>query len=143
MHVAQINIARMMAPLESAEMLEFREFIAPVNVLAEAQPGFVWRLKDDEGAGATAVEHPFGDDMVIVNMSVWTDVASLRHFVYDTAHGYFLKSQRKWFERMRQPYVALWWVEEGHVPTLAEAKAKLDYVAAHGYGEEVFGMGKA
>ncbi len=142
MHVAQINVARMVAPLASAEMLEFREFIAPVNVLAEAQPGFVWRLTDEGGSGATGVEHPFGDDMVIVNMSVWEDVASLRHFVYDTAHSYFLKSRRKWFERMRQPYVALWWVAEGHVPTLAEAKAKLDHVAEFGYGEAVFGMGR-
>ena len=141
MHLAQINIARMLHPLDSDEMLEFREFIGPVNVLAEAQPGFVWRLKDDGGAGATAVAHPFGDDMVIVNMSVWQDLPSLRHFVFDTAHSYFLRSRRKWFERMRAPYVALWWIAEGSVPTLAEAKAKLDYVAAHGFTEEAFGLG--
>lgn len=137
MPIAQINIARMVAPLDSDEMLEFREFLGPVNVLAEAQPGFLWRLRDDEGTGATAVEHPFGDDMVIVNMSVWTDEASLRAFVFGTAHSYFVKSRRKWFERMRQPYWCMWDVPAGHEPTVQEAKEMLDLAQAEGYGGKV------
>ncbi len=141
MKLAQINIARMRAPLESDEMFEFREFLAPINVLAEAQSGFVWRLKDDAGASATEVEHPFEDDMVIVNMSVWDDYPSLRHFVFDTAHSYFVRSRRKWFERMRAPYVALWWVPDEHEPTLIEAKERLDSIGEVGPGPRAFVMG--
>jgi hypothetical protein len=44
-----------------------------INLLAEATEGFRWRLQSDEG-DATSLR-PFGED-VIVNMSVWRDLAS-------------------------------------------------------------------
>ena len=130
--LAQINIARMRAPLDSTEMEEFREFIGPINALAERQEGFIWRLTDDADANATQVATPFPDDMVIVNLSVWRDEGSLRAFVFDTAHSYFVRQRRRWFERMRSPYLALWWVARGHRPDLREAKERLDRLAASG-----------
>lgn len=136
--LAQLNIARMRAPLDAREMSEFREFLAPINALAERQPGFVWRFTDDDGENATAATTPFPDDMVIVNLSVWRDAAALRAFVYETAHSYFVRKRRRWFERMRSPHLAMWWVAAGQRPTLAEAKARLDRIAEAGPSNEAF-----
>lgn len=136
--LAQLNIARMVAPLESEAMTEFREFLAPINALAERQPGFVWRFTDEGGADATAAATPFPDDQVIVNLSLWRDEASLRAFVYDTAHTYFVRERRRWFERMRSPHVVMWWVPTGHVPSLVEAKERLDHLVAAGPSPRAF-----
>ncbi len=138
MQLAEVNIAQLIAPLESDEIFEFREFIGAVNVLAEAQSGFVWRLKDEEGSGATQVAHPFEGDNVIVNMSVWTDVGSLRHFMYTTAHSYFLQHRKRWFMRMEKPHLAMWWIEDGHRPTLQEAKERLNLIETLGSTAQAF-----
>lgn len=131
----------MRAPLDSDEMSEFREFIEPINALAERQPGFVWRFTDDGGANATTAATPFADDMVIVNASVWTGVDELRAFVYDTAHSYFVRKRTRWFERMRWPNVVLWWLPTGERPTLTEAKIRLDRLEAEGPTPAAFTLG--
>ena len=135
MQLAQINIARMLAPLESEAMKEFRDFLAPVNLLAESSPGFVWRYRDEN---AFRFEMPWEDDMVIVNMSVWKDVESLKNFTYQTVHSYFLKSRKKWFHQLDHPHTVMWWVNDGYIPSLIEAKAKLDLLEKKGPTEDAF-----
>lgn len=135
MQLAQINIARMLAPLESEAMKEFRDFLAPVNLLAEASPGFIWRYSDEN---AHQFEMPWEDEMIIVNMSVWENVASLKSFTYETVHSYFLKSRKKWFHQLDHPHSVLWWVEDGYIPTLTEAKAKLELLKKKGPTEDAF-----
>lgn len=135
MNIAQINIAQMKAPLESELMKEFRDFLAPVNLLAESSPGFIWRYSDEN---AHEFEHPWKDDMLIVNMSVWNDVEALQDFTYKTVHSYFIKSRRKWFHQLGHPHTVLWWVEEGHIPSLIEAKAKLDSLEKNGPTKSAF-----
>ncbi|MEZ0609848.1 DUF3291 domain-containing protein [Fibrella sp. WM1] len=130
MHLAQINIARLLEPLDSPLIADFVANLDPINTLAEQSPGFVWRLKDDTN-NATDFR-PFGDDLLIVNMSVWEDIDTLRAFAFQTAHSDIMKRRREWFSRFPTAYLALWWIPEGHVPTIDEAKERLQSLDAHG-----------
>jgi hypothetical protein len=138
--LAQLNIATMNEPLESPGMAEFVANLERVNALAENSPGFVWRLQTEEG-DATALR-PMGDD-VIVNMSVWRDVESLNKYVYGTAHVEIMRRRKEWFQRMKEPYVVLWWVRTGHRPTVQEAIAKLERLRQAGPTEEAFTFRRA
>ena len=141
-HLAQLNLARLKAPKGDPLTEEFFTAIPAINTLAEAQPGFVWRLKDEEGTSATAVETPFEDDMIIINMSVWENLESLRQFVYHTAHSYFVRRGKQWFERMERPHMVLWWVPQGHEPSPNEAAAKLEELQANGPTPAAFDWSK-
>lgn len=134
-HLAQLNIAAMKAPLESAEMADFVANLERINTLAEAAPGFVWRLQDEAG-DATAIR-PFGDE-VLVNMSVWQDVQSLSDYVYKSAHTEMLKRRREWFGRIEQAHQVLWWVPSGHRPDVAEAAERLAHLREHGATAHAF-----
>lgn len=136
-HLAQVNVARMRAPLGDPEMAGFVAGLAPVNALADTAPGFVWRLQDEESGDATD-HRPFGDAMILVNLSVWEGPEPLRHFVYHTLHQQFLKQRRDWFERMAEAWVALWWVPAGHRPSVVEAHERLEQLRAHGDTAEAF-----
>jgi len=130
--LAQVNIAKMKAPLDDPMMKEFVDFLGPINQLAEESPGFIWRLKDEEGGSSSNQESPLEDDSILVNMSVWEDLASLKAFSYQTVHTYFIRNGKQWFEKMKQPHMVLWWVEAGHHPTVAEAAGKLELLAQNG-----------
>jgi hypothetical protein len=127
--LAQLNIASMKEPLESPSMADFVANLERINALAEHAPGFVWRLKDESG-DATAIR-PFGENM-LVNMSVWGDVAALHRYVFETAHVEILRRRREWFERMAEAHAVLWWVPAGHRPTLQEAAERLAHFRANG-----------
>ncbi len=129
--LAQINIGRLVAPLESPRLKDFVDNLDRINAVAEASPGFVWRLKG-EGGNATDIR-PFGDDqMVAVNMSVWTDMASLGAYVYRSDHIAVMRRRREFFEVPAEAFMALWWIPAGTVPTLAQAIERLDHVRRHG-----------
>lgn len=134
--VAQLNIARMIAPLDDPVMREFVEALEPVNALADASPGFVWRLQDDSG-DATSIQG-FEDPSLLINLSLWLSIEALRDFVYRTEHLDFLKAKRQWFEPMNTPHLVLWWVPEGHKPTLQEAKIKLESMTRNGPTQDAF-----
>lgn len=133
--LAQLNIARMRAPLESPLMAEFVSNLDRVNALAEDAAGFVWRLQDDSGS-AVAIR-PFGNDYV-VNMSVWKDVASLSHYAFRSGHADIMRRRREWFQPMTDATTVLWWVAAGHRPTVVEGKQKLDHLRSHGAGPLAF-----
>lgn len=133
--LAQLNIARMREPLESPGMADFVANLERINALAEESPGFVWRLKTDDG-DATALR-PLGDDM-LVNLSVWNDVESLNHYVYKTAHVEILRRRKEWFERMDMPSYVLWWVPKGHRPDVVEASARLEALRTNGPTPQAF-----
>jgi hypothetical protein len=59
-HLAQINIARLLAPLDSPTMAEFVALLEEINALADRSPGFVWRLQSEAG-NATSLR-PFDDE---------------------------------------------------------------------------------
>lgn len=134
-HLAQFNIGRLRLPLDSAEIAGFVAEFDPVNALADAADGFVWRLQDEHG-DATGFR-PYGD-MVIVNYSVWTTLAALRNFVYCGRHLDMLRRRREWFARMAEHHLVMWWVPAGHIPLVPDAVARLEQLRAHGPGPEAF-----
>jgi hypothetical protein len=138
-HLAQINVAELRAPLDSPQLKDFVDNLDRINALAEGAPGFVWRLKG-EGNDATELR-PLGDK-IIVNYTIWRDVETLKQFVYKSAHVEILKRKREWFERMAMPYV-LWWVPAEHIPTVADAVAKLEQLRTRGPSPDAFHFGEA
>ena len=122
-HLAQLNVARALYPLDDPRLADFMNNLDAVNAMAEAAPGFVWRLV---GAGNNATDlHMPDDPSMLVNMSVWTDVESLFDFVYKTSHSKIMARRREWFERPTGAFQVLWWIPAGHIPTLREAGARL------------------
>ena len=140
MHLAQINIAKALAEMDDPIMHGFVSRLDEINALADDAPGFVWRLQTDDGDALNL--RVFDNPMLIINMSVWDDVASLKNFTYKTMHVEVFKERKKWFTKLGKPHMALWWVPAGHVPTLDEAKEKLELMAQHGPTEEAFTFGK-
>jgi len=129
-HLAQLNIGRLVAPNDDPQVAEFMAALEPINALADASPGFVWRLQDDTG-NATSIQ-AFDDESIIVNMSLWESLADLRAFVYATEHKRYLARRREWFQVFEGLFVVLWHVPVGHVPTTGEARERLAHLEAHG-----------
>jgi len=129
-HLAQINIGRLIAPVEDPKIAEFVAQLDPVNALADTAPGFVWRLQSSSGNATDIVynDHPF----VIVNMSVWESVEALRDFVYKSNHLDVLRDRAKWFEKMEKPHYCLWWIPSTHIPTVAEGRERLEHYQQYG-----------
>jgi heme-degrading monooxygenase HmoA len=140
MHLAQINIARMLGPINSEVMAGFVARLDDINALADGWPGFVWRLQG-EGNNATDLR-PFDDDMLIVNMSVWESMQALKDYVYKSDHIEVFRRRREWFEQMKEMHMALWWVPVGHVPTVEEAKERLEHLRTHGPTPHTFTFAK-
>lgn len=140
MQLAQLNIARMTHPLESVEMQDFRLALDAMNLLAEQSLGFIWRLKDDNN-NATGFQM-YDDPHIIVNMSVWQNLESLKYYVFNTGHTHYLKRRKEWFTPLEQTGTVLWWVENGHRPSLEEAQAKLEHLRQHGSTPEAFNFAK-
>ncbi len=128
--LAQVNIARMLAPLSDPLMAGFVAQLDAINALADGSPGFLWRLQTEEGNATTL--RPFEDDLILVNLSLWASLSDLLTFVYKSRHRSVLQQRQQWFERFEGPYLALWWVPSGHIPSVEEAKERLAYLHAHG-----------
>jgi Domain of unknown function (DUF3291) len=135
--LAQLNIGVIKGPMDSPLMADFAANLDRINAVAEASPGFVWRLQTEEGDATTI--RPFDDNKnMLVNMSAWRDVASLNTYVYSSAHVELMRRRREWFEPMREAFVVLWWVPRGHRPSVEEAIARLDTLRALGPTAEAF-----
>ncbi|MBT2365354.1 DUF3291 domain-containing protein [Streptomyces sp. ISL-10] len=134
--LAQVNIARLKHPLDSVQLKDFVDNLDPVNAVADAADGFVWRMQDATG-NATDMR-VFGDDMMMVNMSVWRDTNSLSAFMYQGMHRELLARRNEFFERIQEVMSTLWWVPAGHRPTVREAEERLLYVREHGPTEYAF-----
>jgi heme-degrading monooxygenase HmoA len=133
--LAQVNIARLLAPLESEQLSSFVAALDPVNASADDAPGFVWRLQSEDG-NATGIQ-AFNWDVqgtagVIVNMSVWESLEHLAHWVYGDLHRAVLRQRRNWFERVAEATTALWWLPAGHTPNVAEAESRVLHLRSHG-----------
>ncbi len=130
-HLAQVNVSRLLAPLDSPQLHGFVSRLDEVNALSESAPGFVWRLTDDGSNDATTVRM-YDDAAIIVNMSVWESIEALRAYAYSGAHLEVFKQRRDWFTHLRDAATAMWWVPARHVPDVAEARERLDHLRAHG-----------
>jgi len=129
-HLAQINIARLVAPLDDPRIAEFVAQLEPINAIADEAPGFVWRLKSDSG---NATDIAYNDDpFVIVNMSVWESLDALRTYAYKSDHAKVFRDRAKWFEKMEKPSYCLWWIPIEHVPSVVEGRERLEHYQVHG-----------
>ena len=129
-HIAQINIARMLAPIEDPLMADFAAQLAPVNALADESPGFIWRLQSESG-DATGIK-VYDDHMIIINLTVWESVEALREYAYKGAHHAVLRDRKRWFEKFDGPYYAMWWIPAGQLPTAEEGKRRLEHLRQYG-----------
>ena len=134
-HLAQLNIAKMKFAIDDPGMAGFVSRLDDINALADAAPGFVWRLQTEDG-DATGVDY-FGADS-LVNMSVWENRDSLHNYIYRSAHSEVMALRKQWFERMTEAYSVLWWIAEGHIPTLDEASERLECLRLQGPGPGAF-----
>ncbi len=135
-HLVQSNVARMLGLIEDPVMAGFVERLEPLNALADASPGFVWRYQTDEG-DATEVR-VFNDELILFNMSVWESVEALENFVYRSNHVEALQKKAEWFEHASRATLALWWIEIGHVPSVEQAKDRFDVLWRDGPSAEAF-----
>ena len=129
-HLAQLNMGRMLAAIDDPIMAEFVANLDRINALADGASGFIWRLQSDSG-NATEFR-PFADEMLIVNMSVWESLETLKDYVYKSAHAEIMRNRRQWFEKMDEVFTVLWWIPAGTIPTVEEAKARLESLRQHG-----------
>ena len=139
-HLAQVNIGRALGPLDGPVMAGFVARLDEINALADGSPGFVWRFQTAEG-NATAVR-PYDDDRILFNMSVWESLDDLRQYVYRSAHAQLISQRKDWFEKFERPFMALWWVPAGHIPTVEEAKQRLEHLQQYGETAEAFSFKK-
>ena len=137
MHLAQLNVGYALHPLDDPRMARFMGNLDRINALAERSPGFVWRLQSASG-NATDIAVP-GEPTMISNLSVWTDVASLGAFVFNTVHARFYERREAWFAPMRSAHLVLWPVPAGHRPGLEEAMGRLRALRANGSTDRAFG----
>ena len=139
-HLAQLNIARMLAPIDSPVMADFVANLDRINAIAENSKGFVWRLKDDSN-NATSIRI-FDDDFLIVNMSVWQNVDALFRFAYQSDHLEIFKRRTEWFEKMPEMHMVLWYVPEGSMPSVADAVERLTHLRQRGETPYAFSFKK-
>ena len=136
MQIAQINIAKMKWPIDDPRMSGFTDNLEPINALADAASGFVWRLKGDED-NATAIR-VFEDEFLIVNMSVWESLEDVFNFIYKTDHKLFIRNKKNWFDNMERIHMALWYINDHEYPKPDEAKIRLEYIQKNGPSPYVF-----
>jgi hypothetical protein len=137
-HLAQLNLAVLRAPLDAPMMTEFVMLLDPVNALADRAPGFVWRHRPLDAA--VAVCHRGERDELILNLSVWEDIESLRAFTYSGSHLHVMRRRKVWFKRMSEMSVVLWWIPASHRPTIDEGLERLDQIRRIGPTPSAFSM---
>jgi hypothetical protein len=140
-HLAQVNIANGKASMESQVMSGFVSRLNEINTLADNSPGFVWRLQTEDG-DSTSIQ-AFDDPLLLINMSVWEDIESLKLFVYKSMHVELIQDRDAWFNKMSTAHQALWWIPAGSYPTINEGKERLEVLQKNGPTENAFSFAQS
>ena len=135
-HLAQLNVAKLRAPIDAPELAEFVAWLEPINRIADNAPGFVWRLQT-EGGDATSIR-VFDDEMIVVNMSVWSSPEALTDYVYRSQHKDVFARRKEWFERIDEAYLVCWWTPAGEIPSVDEAVRRLELLRERGPSADAF-----
>lgn len=139
-HLAELNVGRLVAPTDDPRVAEFMGALDRINGMGKRMPGFVWMMEGSGEPGTGNTENSIGDDpQFVANLTVWEDVESLEKFVWQTVHKRFYDRRAEWFEVLGEMHFVMWWVPEGHRPTLDEALERLDHLRAHGDSDHAFG----
>ena len=128
-HLAQVNIAKRLAPIDDPIMQDFVNNLDKINAIADKSNGFIWRLQDEDKDEAVQV---FQDDTLLINMSVWENLESLFNYTYKSVHVEVFKRKKEWFSKIKMMHMAFWYVPKGYEPTFQDAKNRLDYINKHG-----------
>jgi len=140
MHLAQLNIGRLAAPTDDPRVAEFMEALDRINGMGKRMPGFVWMSEGSGETGTGTTENNIGDDpQFVANLTVWENVETLENFVWNTVHRQFYERRTEWFEVMGQQHFVMWWIEEGHRPSLDEALTRLEMRKRDGDSDAAFG----
>ncbi|MGK7755471.1 MULTISPECIES: DUF3291 domain-containing protein [unclassified Roseovarius] len=138
--LAQLNVGRLVAPTDDPRVAEFMGALDRVNGMGKRMPGFVWMMEGSGEPGTGNTENSIGDDpQFVANLTVWEDVESLENFVWNTVHRQFYERRAEWFEVMGEMHFVMWWVPQGHTPTLDEGIARLEHLRAQGDSDHAFG----
>ncbi len=140
MHLAELNVGRLLAPTDDPRVAEFMAALDLVNGLGKRMPGFVWMMEGSGAPGTGNTENAIGGDAQFVsNLTVWDSVAALEAFVWNTVHRQFYERRAEWFQVLGRMHFVMWWVPAGHKPTLDEALARLAHLEAQGDSDHAFG----
>ncbi|WP_298842116.1 DUF3291 domain-containing protein [uncultured Roseobacter sp.] len=139
-HLAELNVGRLVAPVDDPRVAEFMQNLDRINGLGKRMPGFVWMMEGsgEPGTGNTEAKID-GDPLYVSNLTVWETAAELETFVWGTVHKQFYERRQEWFEVLGEMHFVMWWVPAGHQPTLDEALARLDHLKKHGDSDHAFG----
>ncbi|SMX34112.1 DUF3291 domain-containing protein [Actibacterium lipolyticum] len=139
-HLAELNVGRLIAPTDDPRVAEFMGALDRINGLGKRMPGFVWMMEGSGEPGTGNTDNKIGNDAQFVsNLTVWEDVVSLESFVWNTVHRTFYERRAEWFQVLGKMHFVMWWVPEGHEPTLDEALGRLDHLRTHGASDDAFG----
>ena len=137
-HIAQYNIARLIAPLEDPRIADFVAALDSINRLGDESPGFVWRHQTEEG-NSTSIRVR-GDPFILINFSVWESIDALFQYTYRSDHADVFRRRREWFDEHEAAYHVLWWIPAGHEPAVEEGEERLDHLIEHGPTPYAFGF---
>lgn len=140
-HLAELNLGILRHDWDDPRVKAFVDGIDLVNRVAERSPGFVWRMTDDDmdAAQNDPTGALGGDPRMASTMSVWEDVASLEAFVWNTVHRQFFERRAEWFDAVESIRLVMWWVPEGHRPSIGEGMERFRHLETHGDSEHAFG----
>ena len=140
MHLAELNIGRLLAPTDDPRVADFMNNLDRINGLGKRMPGFVWMMEGSGEPGTGNTEASIaGDPQFISNLTVWQDLPSLEAFVFRTLHAKFMERKGEWFEVLGDQHFAMWQVPEGHRPTLEEGLERIAQRAKDGDTPDAFG----
>ncbi len=134
-HIAQLNTSHMREPLDRPVMAGFAQQLDAINAVADAHPGFIWRLTGEDPNDPAILS--LGENRLI-NISVWRDIASLSDYAYRSEHAVALRRRTDWFFPQTRASLVLWWVEAGTLPTIEQAVERLAQLREQGPSPRAF-----
>lgn len=145
--LAQMNYARLLFPMDDPKMKEFQLALEPINVLAKSTPGFVWSYDNDDEAEHQTVDLLRHDPLLMPQLSLWKDMASLRHFAFKSGHAMYFKRKKEWFTAPPSPYSVCWWhdftTSDCRPPSLQEAFERCKHLELYGPTDHAFDFASA
>ncbi|MGL4404995.1 MAG: DUF3291 domain-containing protein [Notoacmeibacter sp.] len=135
MPIAQLNFSVWKIDDTSDAAAPFNDNLARMNALAERSEGFIWRFKDENNTTGITV---LGGPETILTLSVWQSAKHLEAFAFNTVHRKIYERKAEWFAKLQSHHLVMWNIEAGHLPTLDEAKERLDHLDKHGNTDFAF-----
>lgn len=136
-HLAQANYGQWKPDITKELVQEYYNRADAIIQSAKENGGWVWSYNGgffQDPRTLAVFEHPLS----ILNMNVWTTFEDLKRYVFDQVHGAVMYDKNRWFEKPTKVVSVMWWVKIGEVPTIAQAKQKIDLINQIGPSPEAF-----